>query len=204
MTLTRRDREYIILADGKPLMSSRMHGSEEALATRACTRARLLEEPSVLIGGLGMGFTLRAALDVLPADATVVVSELVPAVVTWNRGPLAPLAGHPLDDRRVQVLEGDVLDVLIANRGRYDAIILDVDNGPAAFTASSNAGLYTNEGVAVARAALKEDGVLAVWSAWDDRKFEQRLRYNGFRVEVTRVRARLNKGGPRHTLFLAS
>jgi spermidine synthase len=204
MTLTRRDREYIILADGKPLMSSRMHGSEEALATRACARAGGMEDPCVLVGGLGMGFTLRAALDVLPAQATVVVSELVPAVVNWNHGPLAPLAGHPLDDRRVRVVEGDVMDVVSTSRGRFDAIILDVDNGPAAFTASSNARLYTNEGVASARAALKPGGVLAVWSARDDRKFEQRLRYNGFTVEVTRVRARLHKGGPRHTLFFAS
>jgi spermidine synthase len=204
MALTRRDREYIILADGKPLMSSRMHGSEEALATLACRRARTLEDPRVLVGGLGMGFTLRAALNVLPPDATVIVAELVPAVVEWNRGPLAPLAERPLEDRRVRVFEGDVLDALRQNRARLDAVILDVDNGPAAFTASSNSVLYSNEGIATARAALKDTGVLAVWSAWDDRKFEQRLRYSGFAVEVTRVRARLNKGGPRHTLFLAS
>ena len=204
MALTRRDREYIILADGKPLMSSRMHGSEEELATLACKRARPLENPHVLVGGLGMGFTLRAALDVLPPDASVTVAELVPAVVTWNRGPLAPLAEHPLDDRRVRVFEGDVLDALRASPSRFDAVILDVDNGPAAFTASTNSSLYTNEGIATARSALKPAGVLAVWSAWDDRKFEQRLRYAGFVVAVTRVRARLKKGGPRHTLFLAS
>jgi spermidine synthase len=204
MALTRRDREYIILADGKPLMSSRMHGSEEALATLACQRARTLEEPRVLVGGLGMGFTLRAALNVLPPGATVTVAELVPAVVEWNRGPLAPLAEHPLKDRRVKVFEGDVLDALRGNRAGFDAVILDVDNGPAAFTDSSNAALYTNEGIATARAALKGNGVLAVWSAWDDRKFEQRLRYAGFTVDLTRVRARLKQGGPRHTLFLAS
>jgi spermidine synthase len=202
MALTRRDREYLILAGGKPLMSSLMHGSEEALATLACKRARLLEEPCVLVGGLGMGFTLRATLDVLPPDAKVTTAELVPSVVAWNRGPLAPLAGHPLKDRRVRVLEGDVLEVMRANPARFDAVILDVDNGPRAFTASSNAALYANEGVAAARASLRPDGVLAVWSAWDDRKFEQRLRYSGLRVEVTRVRARLKKGGPRHTLFL--
>lgn len=204
MALTRRDREYIILADGKPLMSSRMHGSEEALATLACKRASTLDDPCVLVGGLGMGFTLRAALNVLPPAATVIVAELVPAVVEWNRGPLAPLAEHPLEDRRVEVFEGDVLDALRRNRARLDAVILDVDNGPAAFTAESNVDLYTNEGIATARAALKDKGTLAVWSAWDDRKFEQRLRYSGFTVEVTRVRARLKKGGPRHTLFLAS
>ena len=204
MALTRRDREYIILADGKPLMSSRMHGSEEALATLACERARTLDDPCVLVGGLGMGFTLRAALNVLPPGATVIVAELVPAVVEWNRGPLAPLAERPLEDRRVRVLEGDVLDALRGNRAGFDAVILDVDNGPRAFTDASNAALYTNEGIATARGALRDNGVLAVWSAWEDRKFEQRLRYAGFTVKVTRVRARLKKGGPRHTLFLAS
>jgi spermidine synthase len=204
MALTRRDREYIILADGKPLMSSRMHGSEEALATLACERARALEDPCVLVGGLGMGFTLRAALNVLPSGATVIVAELVPAVVEWNRGPLAALAERPLEDRRVKVFEGDVLDALRGNPARLDAVILDVDNGPAAFTDSSNAALYTNEGIATAREALRDKGVLAVWSAWDDRKFEQRLRYAGFTFKVTRVRARLKQGGPRHTLFLAS
>jgi spermidine synthase len=204
MALTRRDREYIILADGKPLMSSRMHGSEEELATLACKRASRLGDPCVLVGGLGMGFTLRAALEVLPPSATVFVAELVPAVVEWNRGPLAALAGRPLEDARVHVIEGDVLDGLRANPARFDAIILDVDNGPAAFTASSNQSLYINEGIATARAALRDKGVLAVWSAWEDRKFEQRLRYAGFTVEVTRVRARLKKGGPRHTLFLAA
>lgn len=204
MALTRRDREYVILADGKPLMSSLMHGSEEALATLACKRARTLAEPRVLVGGLGMGFTLRATLDELPPEATVIVAELVPAVVAWNRGPLGPLAEHPLKDRRVRVVEGDVLETLRTSPDQFDAVILDVDNGPTAFTASSNAALYTNEGVATARAALKADGVLAVWSAWDDRKFEQRLRYRGLDVDVTCVRARLKKGGPRHTLFVAS
>ena len=138
------------------------------------------------------------------ARRTVFVAELVPAVVEWNRGPLAALAEYPLADARVRVIEGDVLEALRANPARYDAVILDVDNGPAAFTASSNNALYVNEGIATARAALKNKGVLAVWSAWEDRKFEQRLRYAGFTVEVTRVRARLKKGGPRHTLFLAA
>ena len=130
MALTRRDREYLILAGGKPLMSSLMHGSEEALATLACKQARTRAEPCVLVGGLGMGFTLRATLDVLPPGATVIVAELVPSVVGWNRGPLGPLAEHPLKDRRVRVLEGDVLDALRANPARFDAVILDVDNGP--------------------------------------------------------------------------
>jgi spermidine synthase len=202
MALMRRDREHVILANGKPLMSSLMHGSEEALADVACRRACTLPQPCVLVGGLGMGFTLRATLDALPADATVIVAELLPAVVEWNRGPLAPLAGEPLKDRRVTVLQEDVALAVQAGGDRFDAMLLDVDNGPSAFTESANAGLYTDRGLMAARTALKKEGVLAVWSAWDDRKFEQRLRYNGFRVEVTRVRARLKKGGPRHTIFL--
>ena len=149
-----------------------------------------------------MGFTLRATLDFLPPDAIVEVAELVPAVVDWNRGPLGPLAGHPLKDRRVRVHVGDVAVTLGASPGRFDAVLLDVDNGPAAFTSSDNAWLYGDKGLAAARAALKIGGVLAVWSAREDRKFEQRLRYGGFTVEVERVRARLKKGGPRHTIFL--
>jgi spermidine synthase len=202
MKLVRRDREYIILANGKSLMSSRMHGSEEALATFGCRRARTLEQPSVLVGGLGMGFTLRATLDLLPADATVVVAELLPAVVEWNRGPLGPLAEHPLKDKRVRVEVGDVRVALRSGAGRFDAVLLDVDNGPAPFATPDNAGLYDNHGLASARAALKMGGVLAIWSARDDRKFEQRLRYAGFTVQVERVRGRLKKGGPRHTIFL--
>lgn len=203
LTLTRRDAEYVILANGKSLMSSRMHGSEEALAALACRRLRAIEAPSVLVGGLGMGFTLRATLDLLPPDATVVVAELVPAVVEWNRGPLGHLAGHPLKDRRVALEIGDVATTLRSSPGRFDAVLLDVDNGPDAFTASRNAGLYDDLGLAAARRALTIGGVLAVWSAWEDRKFEQRLRYGGFTVEVQRVRGRLKKGGPRHTIFLA-
>jgi len=202
LSLTRRDREYVILAGGKSLMSSRMHGSEEALAMLACRDARTRAEPSVLVGGLGMGFTLRAALDLLPPDATVVVAELLPAVVEWNRGPLGPLAGYPLKDKRVRVEVDDVAATLRASRDRFDAVMLDVDNGPAPFTSADNAGLYADRGLAAARAALKPGGVLAVWSAWDNRRFEQRLRYGRFDVEVERVRGRLKRGGPRHTIFL--
>jgi len=201
--LTRRDDEYVILANGKALMSSRLHGSEEALATLGCRNARTLEHPRVLVGGLGMGFTLRAALDVLPSGAVVTVAELIPAVVEWNRAPLAPLAAHPLRDPRVRIQSADVGFTLRANPDRFDAVLLDVDNGPAAFTAINNSGLYDNGGVAAAFSALRDGGTLAVWSAWEDRKFEQRLRFHGFRVEVERVRARLRKGGPKHTVFLA-
>jgi spermidine synthase len=201
LALTRRDREFIILANGKPLMSSRMHGSEQALATLGCTDLPG-EDACVLVGGLGMGFTLRATLDLLPADATVIVAELVPAVVEWNRGALGPLAGHPLDDRRVKVDQRDVGETLRSSHDRFDAILLDVDNGPDAFTSSTNAALYGDAGLTAARTALRPGGVLAVWSAWEDRRFEQRLRYNRFSVDVQRVRGRLTRGGPRHTIFL--
>jgi spermidine synthase len=203
LKLTRRDTEYIILADDTPLMSSGMYGSEEALATLACPHARTQQQPWVLIGGLGMGFTLRATLDLLPPDATVVVAELVPAVVEWNRGPLGPLAGHPLQDTRVRIEIGDVAVALKSSPGKFHAVLLDVDNGPTALTSSGNAWLYDDRGIAAALAALKKGGVLAVWSAREDRRFEKRLRYGGFTVQVEQVRGRLKKGGPHHTIFLA-
>jgi spermidine synthase len=203
MKLIRRGDEYLILVNGAILMSNRMHGSEEALATFAFQRMRTPERPSVLIGGLGMGFTLRATLDLLPSDAAVVVAELVPAVVEWNRGPLGPLAKHPLEDKRVRVETGDVAVTLRSRLGQFDAVLLDVDNGPAALTDSNNAGLYDSRGIAAAHASLKKTGVLAIWAAKEDRKFKQRLRDGGFDVQVQRPRGRLIKGGPRHTIFLA-
>lgn len=203
MKLIRRGDEYLILADGAVLMSSRMHGSEESLATFACQRMRTLQQPCVLIGGLGMGFTLRATLDLLPSHATVVVAELVPAVVEWNRGLLGPLAGHPLNDKRVRVETEDVAVTLGSRPGQFDAVLLDVDNGPAAFAASNNAGLYDDLGIAVVHAALKKEGVLAIWATQDDRKFVQRLHHAKFDVQVHHVRARLKNGGPRHTIFLS-
>ena len=141
--LTRQDHEYVILVDGKTLMSSRRHGSEDALAMLGCRHLQSAEEPHVLVGGLGMGFTLRATLDLLPPAATVTVVELLPAVVEWNRGPLGSLAGHPLKDPRVRVELGDVGLTLRRRRSVYDVILLDVDNGPAAFTAPPTAGCTT-------------------------------------------------------------
>jgi spermidine synthase len=202
MKLVRRGDEYIILADEKPLMSSRMHGSEEALAAFACERARTVPRACVLIGGLGMGFTLRATLDLLAADATVVVAELVNAVVEWNWGVLGPLAGEPMKDERVSVKIEDVAVTMNSRRGQFDAVMLDVDNDPTAVADSPNMRLYDQRGIAVAYAALKRDGVLAVWSARADRNYEERLRRGGFVVEVKKVRGRLAKGGPRHTIFL--
>ena len=174
------------------------------MAALACRHLRAADAPHVLVGGLGMGFTLRATLDVLPACAIVTVVELLPAVVDWNRGPLlGPLSDYPVKDARVRIELDDVGRTLrMARSSGFAAILLDVDNGPAAFTASTNHGLYDNAGVAAAHAALEDGGVLAVWSAWDDRKFEQRLRFHGFTVRVARVRARLKKGGSRHTIFI--
>ena len=131
----------------------------------------------------------------------MVVAELVPGVVTWNEGPLGALADHPLKDPRVRVEVGDVAAVIQRSPGRFDAMLLDIDNGPDAFTTSANAWLYGNSGVTALRQALREQGVVTVWSAWEDRKFEQRLRWAGFAVDVVRVRARLAAGGPRHVIF---
>ncbi|HVQ13470.1 MAG TPA: hypothetical protein VMS40_07765 [Vicinamibacterales bacterium] len=207
LTLTRHVSEIVIMMNGKTLMSNRVHGSEEAMAAMICPHLKGLDDAHVLIGGLGMGFTLRATLDLLPPAAIVTVAELIPAVVEWNRGPLGPLANHPLKDPRVRIEVHDVAAVLRANyaekRRPFDAIMLDVDNGPAAFTSENNGGLYTNQGIADARRALSPRGVMAIWSAFDDRKFVQRLSYAGFDVRVEHVRARLKKGGPRHTIFLA-
>jgi spermidine synthase len=204
LTLNRHGTEYVISAGGQTLMSSRMHHSEEALAMFACARARTLEAPRVLIGGLGMGFTLRAALDLLPPAASVIVAELVPALVDWNRGPLGALARHPLRDKRVAIEVGDVGAMLQARRDPFDAVLLDVDNGPAAFTTPNNADLYGDRGLAAVRAALRPGGVFAVWSSREDRRFELRLRRAGFDATVERVRGRPTKGGPRHTIFVGT
>jgi spermidine synthase len=201
LSLCRRGDEFVIRADGRELMSSRAHDSEEALALAVC--AGLGGAPRVLVGGLGMGFSLRAALDQLPAKASVVVSELCPSVVDWVRGPLAPLAGNPLDDPRVLVTIGDVAETIReATPGRFDAILLDVDNGPSAFTDPGNARLYTPRALAAARAALAPGGALAIWSSGTDRRFADRLARAGFVVETRRAPARGKQGGTRHTIFV--
>jgi spermidine synthase len=206
--LTRRDDEYVILAAGRHLMSSRMHASEESLAALGCRRVATLPHPAVLIGGLGMGYTLRAALDLLPATATIVVAELIPAIVDWNRGPLAPLAKNPLADPRVRVEIKDVAAILHTCAAhptqKFDAILLDIDNSPAAFTDSSNAALYSTQGIASAHASLNPNGTFAIWSAEShaDRDFTARLHSANFTVHIEHTRAHANKG-PRHTIYLA-
>jgi spermidine synthase len=203
LTLTRHATEYVIQANGQTLMSSRMHGSESALAVFGCRRASTLARPNVLVGGLGMGFTLRAALDILPAAAQILIVELVPAVLEWNRGLLGTLAGHPLNDPRVRVETGDVAASLRSSPGHFDTVLLDVDNGPAALTTAMNAGLYETTGLARVLASLRPGGVLALWSASDDPGFERRLRAAGARVQREQVRGRASNRGPRHTILLA-
>ena len=202
--LTRRGDEYFILADGLTLMSNRAHNSEDALARLSCQRARALNNPGVLIGGLGMGFTLRATLDLLSPAANVVVAELVPEVVEWNRGPLGPLAGNPLNDQRVRVDVANVADILNSSSAQFDVVILDVDNGPAAFTAEKNSALYTHDGITGIHRALNPGGVLAVWAARQDPTFVQRLRNAGFAAQAHHVRGHTNNRGPRHTIYIGN
>lgn len=183
---------------GAELMNSRSHASEELLATLGC--ANVPAGARVLIGGLGMGFTTRAALGVVPPAASIIIAELVPEVVAWNRGPLAHLAAHPLDDPRVTVRVADVAQVM--GQGTYHAILLDVDNGPDAFTAPGNSKLYGVRGLERARRALVPGGTLAVWSVADDKGFTGRLRGVGFAVETHRVPPRPNSGA-RHVVWIA-
>jgi spermidine synthase len=203
LRLYRRGEEFSIRVDSRELMNSRVHGSEDALAELACARVADRTCPRVLIGGLGMGYTLAAALHRLAAEARVIVAELVPAVVAWNRGPLADLAGHPLQDSRVTVREVDVARILKVEHRLYDAILLDVDNGPEGLTLKSNDWLYARAGLDAAFAALRPEGVLAVWSTIPNRVFAERLRRVGFEVDEIGVRARGPRGGRRHTIWIA-
>ena len=202
LRLFRRGADWTILLDdpivGGDLMNSRQFGSEEALAELTCTGRR--PGVRVLIGGLGMGFTLRKALALLPASAEVVVAELVPEVIGWARTHLASLHGDSLDDPRVTVRQGDVADVL--REGRWDAVLLDVDNGPDGLVRASNDRLYHAGGLAAAGAALRPGGILAIWSAGPDVHFVGRLKRAGFAVDEVGVRARGAKG-PRHVIWLA-
>lgn len=201
MVLSRWDKHIAISVGGRPLMSSHEHGSEDELGRLVAERLAGVAKPRVLIGGLGLGFTLRAALDVLPKAARVVVAELVPAVVRWNKGAHGKLARRPLRDKRVRVMVKDVA-ALIAKRATYDAILLDVDNGPDALTHDANAKLYRRAGLVRARAALRENGVLAVWSAFPSRTFTQWLREVGFAVEQLRATP-TTPGGPRYYIWVA-
>jgi spermidine synthase len=203
LRLNQRGEEFSIMLGRIELMNSRLSGSEQALATISAERIRSRRQPRILIGGLGMGFTLRAALAGFGPEATIDVAELVPEVVAWARGPLAGVVGSCVDDPRVTIHVGDVGALMRAHRATWDAILLDVDNGPTGLTRESNDDLYDMGGLGWARAALTPGGVLAVWSSGRDSQFTQRLRRAGFDVEEVMVRARISKGA-RHNLWFAT
>ena len=204
LRLYRRGEEFSIRVGRCELMNSRAHGSEDALAELACGRLAKRQRPRLLIGGLGMGYTLAAALRALGGESRVDVAELVPAVVAWNRGPLADLAGNPLRDDRVTLREVDVAAILRTEQGSYDAILLDVDNGPEGLTRRGNDWLYGLDGLNAAFAALRTRGVLAIWSGGPDPAFTQRLRKVGFEVDEARVRGHAGRGGARYVIWIAS
>jgi len=204
LRLFRRGDDFMIVLDRNELMSSRMSGSEEALATMACERLGDRKAPHILIGGYGMGFTLRAALGRLDAQARVTVAELVPEIIRWARGPMAALANGCLDDPRVILREQDVAMTIADGAGTYDGILLDVDNGPDGLVRLANDRLYTEAGLAAAKAALRRGGILAVWSAAPDAAFARRLARAGFAVDEVAVKARSNGKGPRHVIWFAT
>ena len=208
LRLVRHGGDFMILLERNELMSSRMRGSEVALGTMTCERLGARPAPRLLIGGYGMGFTLRAVLGVVGPSASVTVAELVPGIIEWAQGPMASLTEGCLDDPRVTLRMGDV-GVAIADAAagpvgeRYDAILLDVDNGPDGLTRQENDGLYSASGLARARAALRQGGILAIWSAGTDSAFSRRLAQAGFAVDEVRVRARENGKGPLHVIWFA-
>ena len=204
LRLLRRGAEFSIKLDKNELMNSRLSATEQALATMGCATIRSRTRAKILIGGLGMGFTLRAALIVLGGDAEIAVAELVPAVVAWARGPIASLFGESLIDPRVRIVETDVGNLIRAARSQYDAILLDVDNGPEGMTRKANDRLYDAAGLAAAHRALRASGVLAVWSSRPDAEFTVRLRKSGFDVVENPVRAKGPQGGAQHFIWTAT
>ncbi len=204
LRLKQRGSEFSIMLGANELMNSRLSGSEEALATLTFERISNRPRPAMLIGGLGMGFTLRAALAVLPGDAKVTVAELVPAVVRWARGPMIEVFKGCLDDPRTAIHEGDVGELIRSSKAQFDAILLDVDNGPDGLTRQSNDRIYDFSGLKAARDALKPGGVLAIWSSGPDPKFTRRLRDTGFTAEAINTRANGKRGGARHVIWLAT
>jgi spermidine synthase len=202
LLLYHRDGRFQIRVDGRELMSSRAHGSEQALARIACKGIEGRPAPRVLVGGLGMGYTLRAALNVLPPDASVVVSEVFRAVVEWNRGPLGPLARHPLRDLRVRVEERDVYEVIVSATEAFDAILLDVDNGPGSLTLGSNRRLYASSGIDRTRRALRPGGIVAVWCPLLDDDLMDRLEEHGFGTTVYETGARYASDPAGHAIVV--
>jgi len=209
MRLMRRGDELVIRVDGRELMSNRMHGSEDALADLACDQLEKRSEHEqrdykILIGGMGIGFTLAATLKRVTQNAKVVVAELVPAVIDWNRGILGKTANYPIKDPRVSIHIGDVANLIRKPPEPWDAVLLDVDNGPVGLTRSDNDWLYSQKGLAAAFAALEPTGVLGVWSAAPNDAFVRRVERAGFNVKPFRVRARGNKGGRRHIIWICT
>jgi spermidine synthase len=203
LSLVRRGAEFSIRLKGNELMNSRLGGSETALATLACAKLATRKNPRVLIGGLGMGFTLRGTLTALGPTAQVTVAELVPAVLTWSRGLMAPVFGDVLDDPRVCIREADVGQLIRSSTSTFDAILIDVDNGPEGLTRAANDALYDLEGLRAARGALSSGGILAVWSAGSDAAFVKRLLKTGFHVDEVRVPARKSQTGAKHVIWIA-
>ena len=204
LSLKRRGAEFSMMLGQNELMNSRLSGSEEALATLSCKRIEGVKRPHILIGGLGMGFTLRAALKVLGSDARVVVAELVPAVIAWARGPMAELFGDSLADPRAEIREADVADVISSSRQTFDAVLLDVDNGPEGLIRKANDALYDNRGLQAIRGALRPGGVLAVWSSGPNMAFTKRLRSADFEVNEVGVRATTKRSGAHHVIWFAT
>ena len=204
LSLTQRGNDFSIHLKGVrgELMNSRVHSSELALAELGCAHLQGVKNTRVLVGGLGMGFTMAATLKASSQSSEVLVAELVPEVVEWNKGPLGEAAGRPLDDKRVQLHVGDVAELFKTKQTTYDAILLDVDNGPEGFTNTDNNNLYSLESLCDIQQTLRAGGMLAIWSAWHDQKFTQLLKKTGFDVDVKTVRAHKGKGS-RHTIYLA-
>jgi spermidine synthase len=204
LRLKQRGDEFSIMLGTNELMNSRLSGSEQALAELAARRVAARARPTVLIGGLGMGFTLRAALGCFGQDAEIIVAEIVPEVIAWARGPLASIFQGSLDDPRVKIVKADVASLIAANSRAYDAILLDVDNGPEGLSRDGNDGLYQPSGLGETRQALRPQGVLAVWSSGPSPDFTRRLRKAGFSVDEVRVRARTGGRGARHLIWMAT
>jgi spermidine synthase len=204
LRLMQRGSEFSMMLGSNELMNSRLSGSEEALATLACKRIEAVKRPHLLIGGLGMGFTLRAALAVLGAEARIVVAELVPAVIAWARGPMADLFGDSLEDPRASILSADVVEVIQSQPSAFDAILLDVDNGPEALIRKANDALYNPSGLKAIHRSLRPGGVLAVWSSGPNGSFSKRLRDAGFDVNEVGVRATTKRSGAHHVIWFAT
>lgn len=204
LELTQRDKEFSIHLKGArgELMNSRMHSSEVALSDLGCAHIKNTKNAKVLVGGMGMGFTLAAALNATTESSKVVVAELVPDVIEWNKGPLGECAGYPINNERVIVHIGDVAELFKAKQPEFDSILLDVDNGPEGFTHGDNNNIYSLNSLMAISQTLKPGGVLAVWSAWHDPKFTTQLKKAKFKVETKTVRAHKGKGS-KHTIYLA-